>query len=89
MHASPNVAHPTAAAVPAAQMAGLAGVPYALAPGHHLAPLLYCLPACLPACLPCCEQDRADAKLLQQDPTGAFLLQPRLPWLVSTSAPKH
>ncbi|WIA28042.1 hypothetical protein OEZ86_010628 [Tetradesmus obliquus] len=27
-------------------------------------------------------QDRADAKLLQQDPTGAFLLQPRLPWLV-------
>ncbi|KAF6259108.1 hypothetical protein COO60DRAFT_1700968 [Scenedesmus sp. NREL 46B-D3] len=27
-------------------------------------------------------QDRADAALLQQDPTGAFLLQPRLPWLV-------
>jgi hypothetical protein len=29
-------------------------------------------------------QDRADAKLLQQDPAGSFLLQPRLPWLVSS-----
>jgi hypothetical protein len=38
--------------------------------------------ACLlPACP--CVQDRADAVLLQQDPTGTFLLQPRLPWLVS------